>query len=243
MRLIWIITILLTLQSNWAQAQDEALLQAEQARGILTQGDTGVQWTVSVSGDKSARFLAISQNGKIFAEVQEPEDALGRKYLAESKGNMWFWKPGLSRPVSVSKRQRLSGDAAIGDIASTSFVDGYKVESKESGEVNGEPATVYTMKANSLSDTYASIKYWVTQSGSLGKKAEFYAKSGALLRSSVMAYDNKVNGRPFISKMTIKDSSRTIEISFSDIKIGKYPERIFTRDHLGGTKSGGVYKK
>ncbi len=219
-------------------AQDAALMQAEQARGIMT-GNTGVQWTVSVTGNKSAKFIATSQGGKIVAEVIEPADATGRKYLAESDGDMWFWKPGNSRPVSVSKRQRLTGDAAIGDIASTSYVDGYKVVGSEAGEVNGEPATVYTMKANSLGDTYAKIKYWVTTNGNLGKKAEFYTKSDTLLRTSTMEYNNKANGRPFLSKMQIRDSSKTINITFSNVKISTFPSKMFTREALGGGKDVG----
>jgi hypothetical protein len=221
-----------------APAQDAALLEAEQARGILT-GNQGVQWTVSVSGTKNAKFVATSQGGKIFAEVIEPADATGRRYLAESDGAMWFWKPGLSRPVSVSKRQRLSGDAAIGDIASTSFVDGYKVDGQEPGEVNGEAATVYTMKSNSPGDTYAMIKYWVTTKGNLGKKAEFYAKSGTLIRSSTMDYKNTANGRPFLSQMVIVDGGTTITLKFSDVQIGSYPATLFTRENLGGPKSTG----
>lgn len=221
-----------------ATAQDAALLAAEKARGILT-GNQGVQWTVNVSGTKNAKFVATSQGGKIFAEVIEPADATGRRYLAESDGNMWFWKPGLSRPVSVSKRQRLSGDAAIGDIASTSFVDGYKVEGSEAGEVNGAAATVYTMKANSPGDTYAMIKYWVTTKGNLGKKAEFYAKSGTLIRSSTMDYNNTAAGRPFLSQMVIVDGGTTITLKFSEVQIGSFPANLFTRENLGGPKSTG----
>lgn len=224
-----------------ALSQDAALLAAEKSRGVMT-GGTGVQWTVTVSGSKSAKFLATSKDGKIFAEVLEPADSAGNRYLAEAKGDMWFYKPDLSRPVSVPKRQRLSGDAAIGDIASTSFVEGYKVAGQEPGDVNGEAATVYTMKANSLGDTYASIKYWVTNGANLGKKAEFYSKSGTLLRSSVMEYDNSAAGRPFLSKMTIQDGSRTIILSFSDVKIGDFPDSMFERDNLGGKKFDGPRK-
>jgi len=224
-----------------ATAQDAALLAAEKARGILT-GNTGVRWTVNVSGNKSAKFVAISQGGKIFAEVVEPADATGRRYLAESDGAMWFWKPGLSRPVSVSKRQRLSGDAAIGDIASTSYVDGYKVAGQEDGEVNGEAATVYTLVANSLGDTYAKIRYWVTKEGHLGKKAEFYAKSGNLIRSSTMEYKNQANGRPFLSKMVVNDGGRTINLAFSEVNIGSFPADLFTRENLGGPKNTGPRK-
>ena len=163
--------------------------------------------------------------------------------VAESKGNMWFWKPGLSRPVSVSKRQRLTGDAAIGDIASTSFVDGYKLVEKADGEVNGEAASVYTLKANSLSDTYAQIKYWVTKNGNLGRKAEFYAKSGNMIRSSTMDYGNTANGKPFLSKMVIQDGGQTITLSFSDVRIGNYPDKMFTRDHLTGRRTTPGLKK
>ena len=227
----------LLLAAPAVRAQDAALLAAEQARGILT--GTGVRWTVNVSGAKSAKFVAISQGGKIFAEVIEPADATGRRYLADSGGDMWFWKPGLSRPVSVSKRQRLSGDAAIGDIASTSYVDGYKVSGKEDGEVNGEPATVYTMEANSMGDTYAKIKYWVTKSGNLGKKAEFYAKSGNLVRSSTMEYKNQANGNPFLSKMVVTDGGTKITLNFSEVNLGKFPADLFTRENLGGPKDTG----
>ena len=131
-------------------------------------------------------------------------------------------------------RQRLSGDAAIGDIASTSYVDGYKIESVADGEVDGEAATVYTMKANSLGDTYKQIKYGVTKNGNLGKKAEFYASSDKLLRTATMEYGNSANGGPFLSKMVVKDSGRTVTMSFTGVEIGNYPADLFDREKLGG---------
>lgn len=216
---------------------DPALLAAEKARGVMT-GSTGVKWIVTVAsegadGSRSAKFSSISQDGKIFAEVIEPAADKEKKYIAESDGKMWFWKPGLSRPVSVSKRQRLSGDAAIGDIASTSYVDGYKVDGSEDGEVNGEPATVYTMEG-SLGDTYKHIKYWVTKKGNLGKKAEFYASSGTLLRTATMEYGNTANGGPFLSRMVVKDGGRTVTMTFSGVTIGSYPAELFDREKMGG---------
>ncbi|MDF1812661.1 MAG: hypothetical protein P1V20_10610, partial [Verrucomicrobiales bacterium] len=122
----------LVLAGQFAAANDQLLRDAERYRGVMT-GNQGVQWRVDVDnsreGSKKAAFMAVSQGNRIYAEVIEPETAKGRKYIASSDGDMWFWKPGLSRPVAVYRRQRLSGDAAIGDIASTSFVDGYSVVS------------------------------------------------------------------------------------------------------------------
>ncbi|NNE91508.1 MAG: outer membrane lipoprotein-sorting protein, partial [Verrucomicrobiales bacterium] len=99
---------------------------------------------------------------------------------------------------------------------------------------DGEPVTVYTMSANSLGDTYKEIKYWVTNSGNLGKKAEFFAKSGTLVRTATMEYENTANGGPFLSKMVIQDGARTVTLSFSDVEIGSYQADLFDRNKLDG---------
>ncbi|MAB76308.1 MAG: hypothetical protein CMO47_07585, partial [Verrucomicrobiales bacterium] len=52
-------------------AQDTALLEAEQARGLLT-GENGVQWTVSVTGANNARFIATSHHLGFVADVVTP---------------------------------------------------------------------------------------------------------------------------------------------------------------------------
>ena len=224
--------------SQFLLAKDPLLLDAERYRGVMT-GEQGVQWRVDVEnsggqGAKNATFMAVSQGNKIYAEVILPEAAKGRKYIASSDGNMWFWKPGLSRPVAVYRRQRLTGDAAIGDIASTSFVDGYTVVSASAGEVDGEAAVVYTLKADSIMDTYHQIKYWVTKETHLGKKAEFYTRTGSLLRTSKMTYKNEVDGKPFLSKMVVTDSDRKVVLNYSEPKLGQYSPALFNKDFLSG---------
>lgn len=224
---------------GYAADPEATLRHAERSRGVLT--DTGVRWVVSVDshsdteGNKKARFTVTSQGGDIHAIVNEPADAEGRKYV-EHDGNMWFWKPGLSRPVSVSRRQRLSGNAAIGDIASNSFTDGYKISKVEPGEANGEACEVFTLDSDSLSSTYKEIRYWISKSQSLGLKAEFFAKSGALVRSATMAYGNRatIDGQsvPFLSQMTVEDAGRRVNLSFSNVEIGNFPDDLFDRENL-----------
>lgn len=228
-------------------ANDKMLIDAERHRGVMT-GNEGIQWRVDVEnqggqGAPKAAFMAVSQGNRIYAEVIEPASAKGRKYIASSEGNMWFWKPGLSRPVAVYRRQRLSGDAAIGDIASTSFVDGYSLISAEPGEIGGQPAIVYSLRADSIMDTYAKIKYWVTKSvPHLGKKAEFYTRTGSLLRTSTMFYENQINGKPFLSRMEVVDSSRRVILTYSNPKLGQYSPALFDKDTLSGGSGGGQFK-
>lgn len=231
----------LVLAAQFASANDQLLRDAERYRGVMT-GNQGVQWRVDVEnsreGSDKAAFMAVSQGNKIYAEVIEPENAKGRKYIASSDGDMWFWKPGLSRPVAVYRRQRLSGDAAIGDIASTSFVDGYNVVSAEEGEVEGEEAVVYTLQATSIMDTYAKIKYWVTKDTHLGKKAEFFTRTGSLLRTSIMEYSNEIDGKPFLSRMEVIDSDRKVVLNYTEPKLGQYSPALFDKDTLAGTPTG-----
>ena len=229
------------------ESADPLLSDAEKYRGVMT-GTQGMQWRVDVQSTSGstpkAAFYAVSQGNQIYADVVEPDSAKGRKYIATSDGQMWFWKPGLSKPVAVYRNQRLKGDAAIGDIASTSYVSGYEVLEREETELDGEAVILYTLQSAPRptqllknSSGFHKIRYWVTKEKHLGKKAEFYSKTGTLMRTSHMSYENELNGGPFISKMVVKDSGRTVTLSYSQQKIGQYDPGIFDISKLGGGPS------
>ncbi|MDF1812065.1 MAG: outer membrane lipoprotein-sorting protein, partial [Verrucomicrobiales bacterium] len=97
-----------------------------------------------------------------------------------------------------------------------------------------EEAVVYTLQATSIMDTYAKIKYWVTKETHLGKKAEFYTRTGSLLRTSTMSYDNEIDGKPFLSKMEVVDSDRKVVLTYSEPKLGQYSPALFDKDTLAG---------
>ncbi len=242
-----ILLSILTLPCHVSRAADadEVLRKAELSRGAIMGTEQGVQWTVNVDSTEngeaqSAKLSVTAEGGKIFAEILEPLDAQGRKYIVDGD-DMWFFRPGLSRPVSVSKRQRLSGDAAIGDVASTNFLDGYDIAGVEHKDHEGVLHNVYTLTAASRSSTYGKIIYWVSSKGGLGSKAEYYAPSGKLLRIATMSYGNQVTlsgeSVPFISEMKIEDitgSHRVTTLHFTDVQIGDYPDSLFDPENLKG---------
>jgi hypothetical protein len=63
--------------------------------------------------------LKAADNASL-AEYLEPLRSKGSRILQVGR-NMWFTKPGLRKPVAISPRQRLTGQAAIGDIAATNY--------------------------------------------------------------------------------------------------------------------------
>ena len=140
---------------------------------------------------------------------------------------MWFAKPGLSKAVPISPRQKLMGTAANGDIASTNYAGDYKIVNVEEGKVNDEPCVVMNLQAIDNRATYDRVKYWISKDRLVGLKAEFYTVSGKMFKTAVFEYQNSViiNEKPreFISKMIItsaimKDDVTTIHYSKPSLK-------------------------
>lgn len=218
----------------------DILKTCDEARGNLG----GVIWTVSVEaverGKLNTRQILVKSSGfDVVAETLKPARRKGQ-LLVQVKGNMWFYKPQLSKPVPVSQRQKLLGLAANGDIASTNYAEDYDVLQVEDVELDDTPCSLFDLQAKTRNATYSRIKYWVTKPPYLGIKAEFYTSGGGkLLKSARMEYDNQVmtpdGQRRFISKMVIHDelmSDDMTTLNFSDPMLQPIPAHVFNLNLL-----------
>lgn len=202
---------------------------ADRARGG---GLPGIVWEIRLSsreGDRVAedqRLEVHAVNDASVAEVLEPARSKGSKLLQVER-NMWLTRPGLSKPIPISPRQRMSGQASNGDIAATNYAVDY--EAKLAGEENldNEPCYVLDLTARHKRTTYDHIRYWVSVAREVAVKAEFYSLSGKLLKTARFDYGNTIQyeGRriPFVSRMTIKDALMDAEttMSFGAVKVEK----------------------
>lgn len=194
-----------------APPADKLLQLADRARGSV---ERGVSWDaelVSVEeGDSSTRKFNVKVLGNdALVEITEPARNMGEKFLFNDL-DMWFHKPSLRKPVSVSPRQRNSGQAANGDIANTKYARDYngKVIGKET--VDGKDAWVLMLEAKSKNVTYDKIKYWIADKTYLGVKAEFMTLQGKPFKRATFKYGNVIatggKKQPFISEMVITDA-------------------------------------
>ena len=173
------------------------------------------------------------------AETLAPPKFRGNRILMVS-GNMWFYRPDLSKPVPISRRQRLLGQAAYGDLASTNYAKDYNATPLGEEDVDGETCYVFDLKSIDKRATYDVIKYWISKSRLVGVKAEYFTVSGKKLKTGFMRYDSsvKVKGevRPFISKITIyddllsKDTVTTLDMVNKGFQ--KLPDYMFNVDLL-----------
>jgi hypothetical protein len=199
-----------------AGAPDAALLlrDSDRARGALPEGIT---WTVELTsveeGTRKSKTMIVKARGvDALAETIAPPRNKGELVLFNDRA-LWFVKPGLRRPVSISARQRFQGDASNGDISSTNYARDYTGAVAGEDEVAGEPAWRLDLVAKGSDVTYDKIRYWVSKRRHLAVKAEFLTVGGDLFKSATFEYANRVRvgGQTwdFVSRMTIVDAMGT----------------------------------
>lgn len=206
-------------------------------------GLPGVSWIVRVrndGGETEAPDMTLSVKAAGTASVSETLEPLrskGAKMLQVGRA-MWLTKPGLRKPVPISPRQRLTGQAAIGDIAATNYARDYAATLSGDELAHGEPCHVLDLKAIDRQATYDRVLYWISKSRGVAVRAEFLSLSGKRLKLAEFDYDNGLRHNdqtlPFISTMTISDEltgARTL-LHFSDIRIRRIPASEFDVGHL-----------
>ncbi len=236
------IVVLLYLVSRFAYGQEMAvkdiLKHADQARGNLD----GIIWNIMITtnedGNESRGMTVKVKRNNTLAKFTSPANMNDRMVLMVDR-NMWFIRSGLKKPVSLSPRQKLLGDAANGDIASTNYVEDYTATFLGEEAVRGEPCYVLDLKATNKSVTYDRIKYWVSKVRLVGVKAEFFTLSGKLFKTAEFKYDNRIRANneeaPFVSELIIRDAiqkDRVTTMTYSNIRVELIPDSTFNLNVL-----------
>jgi hypothetical protein len=202
---------------------------SDQARGG---GLPGIVWEIRVRSrdgervDEPQRLIVKAVGESSVAETLEPARSKGGKLLQVER-NMWLLRPGLSKPIPISPRQRMSGQASNGDIAATNYAGDYEAQLNGEETIDGEPCHVLELTAKHKRATYDRIRYWVSIKRGVAVKAEFFSLSGKLLKSARFEYNNFIEhaGKrvPFVSKMTIRDALVDAEttMDYDAVKVSK----------------------
>lgn len=223
-----------TLSAAAAPSSYEILKHADEARGNMA----GVSWKVELESNENGRSESmvydIKARGFSIAGINiDPPKSKGSKLLMLDN-NMWFHKPGLSKPVPISMRQKLMGKASYGDVASTNYAEDYEATRLPDETKDGVECYVFDLKAHSSKATYDRIMYWVAKDRLLGVMADYYTLSGKRIKSARMAYDSTVTvagrRRPFISRISIYDelmSDDATILSMRDAHVAPLPDYVF----------------
>ncbi|WP_019451096.1 outer membrane lipoprotein-sorting protein [Cupriavidus sp. BIS7] len=217
----------------------EWLRQADMARG----GHANLTWDVAVhseepSGITDTRYTVKVRDGDALIRTTEPRRYQGERILIASQA-MWYTKPGLRRPISVSPQQRLVGEASNGDIAATQYARDYTPEYGGEVTLDGRDCHKLVLKATHGAVTYAGIVYYLDKRTLLGVRADFMTASGDVFKTATFEYGNTVarDGKrlPFVSAMSIVNAAfpeRFSRLIYTGVSEAAHPASVFSRDQL-----------
>lgn len=215
------------------------LRQADMARG----GFSNLSWTVAVHSEEPAgvtdtEYTVSVRAGDAMIRTTAPRRYQGERILIASHA-MWYTKPGLRRPISVSPQQRLVGEAANGDIAATQYARDYAPQYGGVVTIDGRERHKLVLKATHAAVTYAGIAYYLDTQTLLGVKADFMTASGDVFKTATFEYGNAVTlegkSRPFVSVMTIANAAfpdRFSRLTYTGVIAASHPAAAFSRDQL-----------
>ncbi len=218
------------------------LAESDRARGG---GLPGIEWNLELTStededDELRKLTVVAVTGSSLATTTFPP-RMNRAKLLQVGHNMWYGRPDLRKPVSISARQRMSGQAVNGDIAATNYAGEYTPTFLREEKVGQEDTWVLNLAGKNKWVTYDRIVYWVSKKRMVAVKAEFYTVSGKLIKTATFEYDNSIvyNSRtiPFVSRIEIRDAINKANIAvlvYSAVRVRKLTPADFHISVLGG---------
>ena len=200
--------------------------------------------TMTIHGKRSSRTIASKSysvgDKKSFTEYLSPAREQGTKML-KLENQLWIYSPSTDRTIQISGhmlRQSVMGsDLSYEDMMDDrKLTDIYNATVIGSENVGDRKTWILELNARVDDVAYAKRKMWIDTERWVPLKEELFAKSGQLLKQSVMSEVVKMEGRWFpttiVYKDMLKDGNGT-EFKMTSIQFDQtIPEYIFTKAAL-----------
>lgn len=200
--------------------------------------------TMIIHGKRNSRTLTAvgysMGDKKSFTEYLSPAREQGTKML-KLENQLWIYSPSTDRTIQISGhmlRQSVMGsDLSYEDVMDDrKLTETYNAEITGEEEINGTTAMVLKLTAKVDDVAYHSRKIWIDTEKYVPLKEELFAKSGQLLKQTILSEIKRIEGRWYPTKIVYKDMLKQgdgTEFIVDDIKFNQeIPEYIFTKAAL-----------
>ena len=195
-----------------APSADDILKKADAIRN--PDGDYVMKVDVTSSFDDPRTFeVYIHGSSRTLVKTLAPERDKERAMLMVDE-NMWAYVPNLKRGVRVALSQKLTGQAANGDISRTRWTGDYDVKIESETPEN----YVLFLQAKKKGLTYEKIRATIEKKTFRPLTAEYLSLSGKLLKTASFSGYKSIGGNTRPTEIEIKDSVRTDQKSTLTIK-------------------------
>tara|TARA_Y100000996_G_C22505039_1_gene636015 strand:+ start:475 stop:1215 length:741 start_codon:yes stop_codon:yes gene_type:complete len=195
-----------------------------------------------VHGRRSSRTIEsknwVIGTDKSFTEYTSPAREAGTKML-KLKDKLWTYSPQTDRVIQISghmlRHSVMGSDMSYNDMMEDRpLKEIYAANIFSSEKVNDRDHWVIILEAKVKGLPYPKRKAWVDKEYFLPTKEELYAKSGKLLKTSILSNFKQVEDRWFPSKFIYKDelkrNSKGTEWVIDEVEFDtKIPESRFSK--------------
>ena len=214
-----------------APLEPDTILRRSDA--IRNPGEAFVMDVEVASPDDTRKFeVAIKGGNRTHVKLVAPARDRGRDLLMVDE-NMWAFVPALKRAVRVNLSQKLSGEAANGDISRMRWADDYtaRVETETPKE------WVLLLDAKKKGLTYDKIRAWVEKGTFRPLRAEYLTLAGKTLKRATFGVYRTLAGRERPSQIAIEDAVRPEQkstIRITAMKTEALPDSRFNLERFQG---------
>ena len=203
-----------------------------------------MEFQMVIHGRRNSR--TISSKGyaegfdKSFTEYLSPEREKGTKML-KLEDKLWIYSPSSDRTIQLSghmlRQSVLGSDLSYEDMMEDrKLTDVYDAKVIGEETINERKTWVLELNAKVEDVAYVKRKVWIDQERYVPLQEELFAKSGQLLKKTVMTDVVQIEGRWFPKKMNYKDmlkDGKGTDFIFIDIQFNaQIPEYIFSKASL-----------
>lgn len=200
--------------------------------------------SMTIHGKRASRTLTAKSYSvgekKSFTEYLTPAREQGTKML-KLENQLWIYSPSTDRTIQISGhmlRQSVMGsDLSYEDMMDDrKLTDVYNAAIIGNEEMDNRKTWILELTAKVDDIAYARRKMWIDTERLVPLKEELFAKSGQLLKQSVMSGVVQLEGRWFPTTIVYKDMLKEgngTEFKITSIRFNQpIPEYIFTKAAL-----------
>jgi len=239
-----IVTALLTGISFYTFAQPDANEILKKVEKNLSSDNRVFESTMIIHGKRANRSITSRSyavgDKKSFTEYLSPAREQGTKML-KLENQLWIYSPSTDRTIQISGhmlRQSVMGsDLSYEDMMDDrKLTDLYTAATTGSEDLDGRKTYVLELKAIVTDVAYFRRKMWVDSERFVPLKEELFAKSGQLLKRTILSDVKQIQGRWFPTTIIYKDMLKEgegTEFRMTGIKFNQnIPDYIFTKAAL-----------
>lgn len=203
-----------------------------------------VESTMVIHGRRGSREVTSRgySEGKLksFTEYLAPEREKGTKML-KLEDKLWIYSPSSDRTIQLSGhmlRQSVMGsDLSYEDMMEDrKLLDMYTAKVIGEETLSGRKTWVLELNAKVEDVAYVKRKTWIDQERYVPLKEELFAKSGQLLKKTVMSNVSKIGGRWYPKSINYKDmlkNGKGTDFNINNIQFNpSIPAHIFSKASL-----------